>query len=182
MKIGRIIHQQVVQLRWHFLACLGLIMVLPLKEGLVNYQDGEGFYSSGLTVATFLLAPFLSGLIACANIQADLDEKRLVFWCSKPVGIKTFMTLKYFVGLILSLIVITSPVIFSYISIRAYHINEGIASTLSVFYPTVFIAIMTYSLCFLCNVLIRKTARAWLVGMAMMCLVPFPVIEFCEFS
>jgi len=33
----------------------------------------------------------------------------------------------------------------------------------------ILISIMTYSLCFACNVLVRKTARAWLIGMLMAC-------------
>ena len=50
MKIGRILHQQVFQLRWHFLACLGLMMVMPLEEAIVNFNDSAGFYSVGSSV------------------------------------------------------------------------------------------------------------------------------------
>ena len=176
MKIGRIIHQQMMQLRWHFLASLGLIMVLPLEECVVNLKDSAGFYSAQMVVVAVLISPLLAGLIACANVQADLDEKHYIFWRSKPVGVKKFMALKYVVGMTLSMIVIASPLVFSYISTQIYHINEGFEATQSVFYPVVFVAAMAYSLCFLCNVLVRKTARAWLIGMTLACfllLVPF---------
>ena len=87
MIIGRVLHQQIFQLKWHFLACVALIMVLPLEEAAVNLHAGDGFYSSAWTGVTLLLAPLLAGLIACANVQADLDEKRYLFWRSKPAGV-----------------------------------------------------------------------------------------------
>ncbi|MBE0536818.1 MAG: hypothetical protein IH624_14220 [Phycisphaerae bacterium] len=40
----------------------------------------------------------------------------------------------------------------------------------------VLLSVMTYSLCFACNVVVRKTARSWLIGMGAACLlllVPF---------
>jgi hypothetical protein len=176
MKIGRIIHQQVFQLKWHFLACLGLIMVLPLEEGFVNFKDGEGFYSSNLTGITVFLAPFLAALIACANVQADMDEKRYLFWRSKPVGVKSFMILKYVLGLLMAFVMIASPILFTYISCKIVggeKFDRGVYETIIIFQV---ISLLAYSLCFLCNVLIRKTARAWLVGMALtgfLLLVPF---------
>ena len=48
MKTGRILHQQIVQLRGHFLACLGLMMALPIEEAIINLREGEGFYGKGL--------------------------------------------------------------------------------------------------------------------------------------
>ena len=171
MKMGRLIHQQVMQLRWHVLACFGLVMVLPIEEGLINLKDGHGFYASALSLGLPLTAaPLLAGLIACGNVQADLDDRRYLFWRARPVSVTGFMAIKFAVGLILSLLVIASPVVFMWATggmadarrtehgFDAYMINAFL------------ISIMAYSLCFLCNVLIRKTARAWLVGMALMCL------------
>ena len=48
MRIAGIIHQQICQLRWYLLACLGLIMVLPIEEAVVNFRAGAGFYSVSL--------------------------------------------------------------------------------------------------------------------------------------
>ncbi|MCK4999794.1 MAG: hypothetical protein KAS23_09670, partial [Anaerohalosphaera sp.] len=178
MKIGRIIHQQIIQLRWHFLACLGLIMVLPIEEALVNLKEGNGFYVAEmeLIVASLFLSPLLAGLIACSNVQADLDDKRYIFWCSKPVSINLFMTIKYFVGLLISMVLLACPVLFAVISNQICETNKSLNTDLPVFLSVIFITIMTYSLCFFCNVLVRKTARAWLIGMAITCflmLVPF---------
>lgn len=177
MNIGRIIHQQTIQLKWHFLACLGLMMALPLEEAIMNIKEGYGFYASSLSLSIpVILAPLLAGLIACANIQADLDEKRYVFWRSKPVGVASVMTLKYFVGLFLSVILFVCPIAFGIVSCNIAHGEKPESGFTTYLINWFMISMMTYSLCFLINVLVRKTARAWLIGMAMACfiiLVPF---------
>ena len=43
MIVTRILHQQIFQLKWHFLACVALIMVLPLEGAIINLHAGEGF-------------------------------------------------------------------------------------------------------------------------------------------
>ena len=170
MKILPILHQQVVQLRWHFLACLGLMMALPIEEALISLKDGDGFYATGVSLGIPIMAgPLLAGLIACANVQADLDDKRYIFWRSKPIGVKTFIALKYFVGLFMTFVVIASPVVFSFISgsvIQGEKIERGFFVYIVNFQ---LISLLAYSLCFFCNVLVRKTARAWLIGMATAC-------------
>ncbi|HUV62460.1 MAG TPA: hypothetical protein VMW24_01110 [Sedimentisphaerales bacterium] len=165
MRIAGIIHQQICQLRWHLLACLGLIMVLPVEEGVVNLRAGSGFYSLSMAVVAATFGPLLAGLIACANVQGDLDEKRYIFWRSKPANIKLLMTLKYFVGLIASLLVLACPVVFAIATVVLFA-KERIEREPMYSAPFLaLIAIMTYSLCFACNVLVRKSARAWLIGM-----------------
>lgn len=163
MKIQRIIHQQVCQLKWQLLACFGLIMILPIEEAVVNFRDGLGFHCGTMVIVSAMIAPLLAGLIACANVQCDMDQKRYIFWRSKPAGIKLLVSLKFFVGLIASLIIILCPLIFWFLSGSIIKTNSE-----EIIYPftlIVLLAIMTYSLCFGCNVLIRSTARAWLVGM-----------------
>ncbi len=165
MKIPIIIHQQICQLRWHLLACLGLIMVLPVEEALINLKAGGGFYSVSLAVAAVTFGPLLAGLIACANVQADLDQKRYIFWRSKPANVKLLMTLKYFVGLIASLIVLACPIVFAIATVVLFA-KERVEREPMYSAPFLaLIAVMTYSLCFACNVLVRKSARAWLIGM-----------------
>ncbi len=165
MKIPIIIHQQICQLRWHLLACLGLIMVLPVEEAIVNLRAGAGFYSLSLAVAAVTFGPLLAGLIACANVQADLDQKRYIFWRSKPANVKLLMTLKYFVGLIASLIVLACPAVFAVATVTLFA-KERVEQEPMYSAPfLILIAVMTYSLCFACNVLVRKSARAWLIGM-----------------
>jgi len=165
MKIQGIIHQQICQLKWHLLACLGLVMVLPIEEAVVSLKDGTGVYSSTMVIVSLMFAPLLTGLIACANVQGDFEEKRYIFWRSKPVNVKLFVTLKFLTGLIASLIIIACPAIFGLVlSIFCKDYLED--ETLQYFLPfAVLIAILTYSLCFGCNVLVRRTARAWLIGM-----------------
>ena len=171
MKIAPIIHQQIVQLRWHFLASLGLIMVLPIEDALVNLKEGVGFYAAEIELVGISLcfAPLLAGLIACANIQADLDDKRHIFWRSKPVRIKSFMTIKYFVGLLMSMVLLACPVIFALISTQIVDPSKISFDVLPFFLSVIVITTMTYSLCFFANILVRKTARAWLIGMAATC-------------
>ena len=165
MRVSGIIHQQICQLKLHLLACLGLIMVLPVEEAAVNLKAGDGFYSASLAIMAVMFSPLLTGLIACANVQADLNEKRYIFWRSKPANVKMLMTLKFFIGLIASLLIVTFPVVFGIISsaLCAKDLDE-LSLSYSVPVP-ITIAIMTYSLCFACNVVVRKTARAWLIGM-----------------
>ncbi len=164
MNTRRFIHQQIMQLKWHFLACLGLIMVLPLEEAVVNFKAGDGFYSSGLTALAIGFSPLLAALLACSNVQADLDEKRDIFWRSKPVSIGRFIMGKFVLGLLLSLLILVCPFLFSWVS------TAWVSETLGYHLPYVaglsLVLLLTYSVCFFCNVLIRKTAQAWLIGVA----------------
>ena len=176
MIIGRVLHQQIFQLKWHLLACVAIIMVLPLEEAMVNLRAGDGLFSSNLTGTALLLAPLLAGLIACANVQADMDEKRYLFWRAKPVSVAAIVPLKYVAGLIMALIIIICPVLFSVASMRlcAGHRAEDLDTHYLVAMSV--ISGLAYSVCFLTNVLVRKTARAWLIGMALTCfllLTPF---------
>lgn len=176
MKLRLLLHQQIFQIRWQFFACLGLIMALPLEEAMVNLIDGDGFHTIGFVLLSVMIAPFLAGLVACASVQADLDNRRDCFWRSRPVRVQTFMMFKYSVGIVLTLILMACPVLFSMVSTHfCKPLSEDIW-TMPLVYNMVFVSAMAYSLCFLCNVLIRKTARAWLVGMtvtALLLLMPF---------
>ncbi|MCP4454620.1 MAG: hypothetical protein GY809_24440, partial [Planctomycetes bacterium] len=175
MNTARFIHQQVFQLRWHVLVCLALIMGVPLEEAVVNLHAGEGFHSSSLTMITLLLGPLLSALIACANVQADLDEKRDAFWRSKPVSVHTFIAGKFFIGLILALVIVMFPILFMWITTRLAG-GDSLEDVRVFLIAIPLISVLTYSVCFFCNVLVRKTARAWLIGMAIACfvlLIPF---------
>jgi len=176
MRIQGIIHQQICQLKWHILACFGLIMVLPIEEALVDLKEGDGVHSSTMVIASVMFGPLLAGLIACANVQGDLNEKLYIFWRSKPANVKLLITLKFFIGLIVSLVILVCPVAFGIISggVSAEYLSE---SDIRYFLPfPVLLTIMTYSLCFGGNVLVRSTARAWLVGMLLagfLLLLPF---------
>jgi len=176
MRIGGIIHQQICQIRWHLLACLGLIMVLPIEEAVVNFKAGGGFYSISLATAVFMFSPLLAGLIACANVQGDLDEKRYIFWRSKPANVKLLMTVKFFAGLIASLVVLACPVIFAFATLTLFAEERVELESLYSVPFFILIGIMTYSLCFACNVLVRRSARAWLIGIllaGLLLVIPF---------
>ena len=167
MRVSGIIHQQICQLKWHLLACLGLIMVLPIEEAIVDLRAGDDYLSSAMASLAIMFSPLLAGLIACANVQGDLNEKRYIFWRSKPANVKLLITLKYFIGLVASLLIIACPVIFVILCSIIWN-SEGFDR----FVPLpILIAIMAYSLCFACNVVVRKTARAWLIGMLIGCFV-----------
>jgi hypothetical protein len=170
MRVSGIIHQQICQLKWHLLACLGLIMVLPVEEAIVSLRAGDVFFSDGMAFAAILFGPLLAGRIACANVQGDLDEKRYIFWRSKPANIKLLITLKFVIGLIASLLIIACPLVFHLVSNIIWN-EEGLYKIFFKLYVPlpILIAIMTYSLCFACNMLVRKTARAWLIGMLTGC-------------
>ena len=176
MRIRAIIHQQICQLRWHLLACVGLIMVLPIQEAVVSFRAGEGFYSLGLALCAVTFGPLLAGLIACANVQGDLSEKRYIFWRSKPANVKKLMALKFLIGLILSLAITACPLIFAVVTTALCGENQD-WQTFKYYVPIpVAVAVMTYSLCFGCNVLVRNTARSWLIGILLggvVLLVPF---------
>ena len=175
MNALRFVHQQVFQLKWQVLASLGLIMVLPLEEAVVILYEGDGFASSGLTMVTIWLTPLLAALIACASVQADMDERREAFWRSKPVSSHWFVSGKFIVGLILSLMIFICPLLFAWIITTLFGediLNKNHFLILSV----LFITLLTYSVCFFCNVLMRTTARAWLIGLTIACfalLIPF---------
>lgn len=166
MRMGRVLHQQIMQLRYHILACVGLIMVLPVEEAIVSYSEGRGYYFAHLSLFAICIAPLLTALIACATVQADLDEKRCLFWQSKPVRAHIFMTVKFGTGLVLAMFVLACPLVFLY---ALSHLSTAIMpfSEFTLYSVGVaLVSVLTYSICFFCNVLIRKTARAWLIGLA----------------
>ncbi len=171
MRIGPILHQQIFQLKWHFLACVALVMVLPLEEALVSLRAGEGFYSFSGAGGMLLLTPLLGALLACANVQADMDEKRYLFWRSKPAGVWPIMSLKYIVGLLMALAVLACPLLFSIISTSLCGRGELNSDFYSYARVIAQIAWLAYSVSFFTNVLVRRTARAWLIGMALTCFV-----------
>ena len=164
MRIKGIIHQQICQLKWHILACIGLVMVLPIEELFVGFKDGFGFDNGASVIVSFMFAPLLAGLIACANVQADLNDKRYIFWRSKPAGVKLMITIKYFIGLVISIIIFACPIVFGIIVTAIY--KEKVSEDMLKFCIPLclLLTIMIYSLCFGCNVLVRNTARSWLIG------------------
>lgn len=165
--IMRVIYQQVRQVMWQFLACLGLVMVLPIEDAFVNLRDGDGFYSHGMSMVGIMIAMPLMGLIACSNVQADFKEGRCDFWRSKPIRTKIFVTLKFFIGLIVALILIAFPAVFgiasSYICDAYEESPQAIAQTLG--FASI-VGVLVYSFCFGCNIVVRRTARGWLIGLA----------------
>lgn len=167
MRVGTVVHQQVSQIKWHALACLALIMVLPLEEATASLLDGGGFYVLAMVMPSVMLGPLLAGLIACANVQADLNDRRYIFWRSKPVGVKRFIALKYVSGLIVALVIQACPIVFAMVTSAIYPAAEQMRYYIML---PVLLSVMTYSLCFASNVLVRKTARSWLIGMAVACL------------
>jgi hypothetical protein len=170
VKIFNIIHQQIAQLKWHILACFGLVMVLPLEEAIVNFNDGDGFYSDRMIIVSVLISILLAGLIACSNVQADFKEKRYSFWRSKPINAKLFIILKYFTGLFVAMFIMLSPVVFYRVCIAVGDI-EPLEALGKIFVGiAAIVAVMTYTFCFACNILVRKTARSWLIGLTLTCL------------
>lgn len=167
MKVTRIIHQQIRQLMWQLLVCFGLVMVLPIEEAILNYRDGDGFYSSNLVAPAVIISVLLAGLIACSNIQADFKQSRYIFWQSKPVRTILFIALKYFVGLIAALFIFACPVVFGFITSNLCGEDFLQGQEMEFVVMPSFLAIMTYSLCFASSILIRKTARGWLVGLSL---------------
>ena len=171
MRVATVVHQQVSQIKWHALACLALIMVLPLEEAAASLLDGGGFYALGTVLLAIMLGPLLAGLIACANVQADLNDRRYIFWRSKPVGVKRFIALKYATGLIIALAIQACPIVFAIVTGVIFDEKRHMGEQMRHFIMLpVLLSVMTYSLCFACNVLVRKTARSWLIGMAVACL------------
>lgn len=165
--IMRVIHQQVRQVMWQFLACLGLVMILPIEEAFVNLKDGDGFYSHGMSIVGIMIAMPLMGLIACSNVQADFREGRCDFWRSRPIRTKIFVTLKFFIGLMVALVLMACPAVFGIVSGVVCNGRDGeplmVADTLGV---ASIIGAIVYSFCFASNMVIRRTARGWLIGLA----------------
>ncbi|NQV34762.1 MAG: hypothetical protein HQ515_18860 [Phycisphaeraceae bacterium] len=170
MNTARFIHQQVFQLKWHILACLGLIMILPVEETIVSLHDGDGF-SYTATVVTFWLTPLLAALIACANVQGDLDERRDLFWRSKPVGVCRFISGKFLIGIVLCLVILACPILWMWITTTLSGQRRLDGPSHYYVYSIAFVSLLAYSMCFFCNVLVRKTARAWLIGLVFTCFV-----------
>ncbi len=171
MRVATVVRQQVSQIKWHALASLALIMVLPLEEATASLLDGGGFYPLAMVMPSIMLGPLLAGLIACANVQADLNDRRYIFWRSKPVGVKRFIALKYATGLIIALLIQACPIVFAMVTSAIYDERHPAAEQMRYYIMLpVLLSVMTYSLCFACNILVRKTARSWLIGMAVACL------------
>lgn len=180
MRVATVFHQQISQIKWHVLACTGLIMVLPLEEAVTNLLEKDGFYATWTVIPSVILGPLLAGLIACANVQGDMEDRRYAFWRSKPVGLKRFMTIKYLTGLVLAMSVQACPMLFAAATIFCCGERLEVMTNTPgrVWLFPVSLSLMVYSICFACNVFIRNTARSWLIGMAAACLLllmPFVV-------
>jgi len=175
--VFHIIHQQVRQVMWQFLACLGLVMTLPIEQAIVNFRDGDGFYADETALMpAMVISIFLAGLIACSNVQADFKEKRYVFWRSKPVNTKCFIVLKFFTGMFVAMLIMILPLVFYFVTIAVSGIEPLVPLEKIFMIVVAFLGVMVYSLCFACNMLIRKTARSWLVALTLACfalLIPF---------
>ncbi len=102
-------------------------MVLPLEEAIAGFLDGGGFYPLAMVMPSIMLGPLLAGLIACANVQADLNDRRYIFWRSKPVGVKRFITLKYAAGLIVALLIQACPMVFAMVTSAIYDEEQSVA-------------------------------------------------------
>lgn len=170
MKITNIIHQQIAQLKWHILACFGLVMVLPLENAFVNFFDGDGFYDDRMFYAGMLISIFLSGLIASSNIQADFKQTRYTFWRSKPVNATLFIILKFFTGLSIAIFIVACPFLFGLVTtlIQGEEFLKNDSVIMSIIFAT--LALLAYAFCFASNILVRKTARSWLIGITLTCL------------
>ncbi len=172
MRISGLVYQQICQIRWHLLACLGLVMILPIEEAFVNLREGDGFFSRHMVALSVAFAPLLAGLVACANVQADLNERRYIFWRSKPVGAGLFMSVKFAVGLIGAIVILACPLAFGLVS-TAFGDQELVETDINLYKytgPFLLLAVtMAYSVCFACGVIVRKTARSWLIGMLLAC-------------
>jgi hypothetical protein len=146
-------------------------MVLPLEEAIINLKDGDGFFSINFFFAGLAFSPLLTGLIGCANVQADLDDKRYIFWRSKPIGAKSFIGIKFIVGLIIAMLVPAIVTAFGVVSSKMCGEKVLYRDVIVIISLLGLMGVMAYSLCFFSNVLVRKIARGWLIGIVAGCFI-----------
>lgn len=161
------------EIRWFLIAGLGAFVAFPLIEATFHYCRGYGFRSNMGNA----IAPAFGGVfaifVAVGLTCQDLRDKLTVFWQSRPISIWRWITTKYITGLVVVIVVCTTPLIMQIQMSKAYYPNRGLDSLYSFLSCHTFTLILIYSLSFVAGCLIRKAAYAAIFSMALTLLVYF---------
>ncbi len=161
------------EVRWFLIAGLGVFVAFPLIEATFHYCRGYGFRSDMGNA----IAPAFGGVfaifVAVGLTCQDLRDKLTVFWQSRPISIWWWITAKYITGLVVVMVVCSTPLIMQIQMSKAYYPNRGLDSLYSFLSCHTFTLILIYSLSFVVGCLVRKATYAAIFSIGITLLVYF---------
>ena len=172
------------EVRWSLLAWSLIFIGIPLYFALLLKNIDNVYYTSfGSPIATSFGA-VCAIFVASGLICPDMRVKLLNFAISKPININKWIVIKYFIGLAVVVFVYLSALVIDYFSIssRVYETSEpvrrGIAGLYCLMNTHTFTIILIYSLSFFIGCVVRQTAYAAIVSVAVALLVYFLPLLF----
>ncbi len=181
------------ELRWFTATGLIFLLLFPVFEGLTRVRRG-GYFITGMPADMVLgFGGLLAIIFAVAAACRDLHPGLQMFWQSRPVTLRRWLTTKYMVGLAFVLITCCLPLLFqSVLEIRADYL-DSLASgqptnwlaelfyfrrfALGVLVCHTFTIVLIYSMAFLIGCLVRRAAHAAILSIAAGALIYFlPVL------
>jgi hypothetical protein len=145
---------------------LGIFVGLPALggiEGLYQFSHRYEIQTVPWIIAFGgVLAVFVATSATCRDFRGRLED----FWHSRPVGLLSWLLVKFAVGLAIVLLGCMIPA-----ALQLAINREHDATPLLVWFPCLWAAL--YSISFLIGCLVRRTAHAAMLGLAQMLLVWF---------
>jgi len=165
------------EVRWSLFAWSLIFIGFPLFVAFFNYLHNQRFYSPiGAVIASgfgAICAIFVASGLTCP----DMRVKLLNFAISKPININKWVAIKYFAGLaVLIFVYLSALIIECYTSMgREHYSYEALYALMN---THTFTIILIYSLSFFIGCVVRETAYAAIVSVAVALLVYFLPLLF----
>jgi ABC-type transport system involved in multi-copper enzyme maturation permease subunit len=163
-------------LRWFLVAGLAFFLCLPLPIVINNLR-----YNNSLTDAILFELPVLAFggmfalIVAIGVLCHDFKGNTFYFWTSRPIGLKSFLLIKYLAGLSVVLCVCIVPLV---LNLLIYHLSNTrvqvyTTNTFDVLSCHSFTILLLFSVTFLISTLVRQAANTALLSLSAALLVYF---------
>lgn len=147
-----------------FAIALFVFLVLPLIGGLQQYHSDHMFHISA-SVWAFYLGGLLAIFMGVGTVSRDFGGGLEDFWRSRPVGIERWLIVKYFIGLLATLIPLYVPLLLQTWINRVD--TELVVEPKYILAWCPFVWAALYSIGFLSACLLRRAAHAAMLAVAL---------------
>ena len=161
--------------KWVLLGGILFFWSFPLLEGTGTYFRSGTFRTDIPSEISWMFGGLFAIITACGLVCMDMPKGLYEFWRSRPVRLLPYMTVKYIVGLAVTLFVITVPLLLEiYLFRNADHSNSFGRSILCCH---TFVILLIYSIAFCAGHLFRNMTETVIISCAAMLLIYFvPVL------
>jgi len=161
--------------KWFLLGGVLFFWSFPLLEGTGTYLRSGTFRTDIPSEISWMFGGLFAIITACGLVCMDMPKGLYEFWRSRPVRLLPYMTVKYIVGLAVTLFVITVPLLLEiYLFRNADHSNSFGRSILCCH---TFVILLIYSVAFCAGHLFRNMTETVIISCAAMLLIYFvPVL------